>query len=50
MKNQGQYVIRPIRTLADYKAALAWVAPYFDNELEIGSDAGAHSGASNCFF
>ena len=34
--------IRPIRTDADYRAALALVAPYFDNEPEIDSDAGAH--------
>ena len=34
--------ICPIRTAVDYKAALAWVAPYFDNEPEIDSDAGAH--------
>ena len=34
--------ITPIRTPADYKAALALVAPYFDNEPEIDSDAGAH--------
>ena len=32
----------PIRTDADYRAALALVAPYFDNEPEIDSDAGAH--------
>ena len=35
-------MIRPIRTAEDYKAALALVAPYFDNEPEIDSDAGAH--------
>ncbi len=34
--------IKPIRTLDDYKAALALVAPYFNNEPEIDSDAGAH--------
>ena len=34
--------ITPIRTPADYTAALALVAPYFDNEPEIDSDAGAH--------
>ena len=34
--------INPIRTVEDYKAALALVAPYFDNEPEIDSDAGAH--------
>ena len=42
MKNQDRYLIRPIRTAEDYKAALALVAPYFDNEPEIDSDAGAH--------
>jgi len=34
--------IRPIRTEADYQAALQLVAPYFDNEPELDSDAGAH--------
>ncbi len=34
--------IKPIRTLDDYKSALASVAPYFDNEPEVDSDAGAH--------
>ena len=34
--------IKPIRTHEDYKAALALVAPYFDNEPEVDSDAGAH--------
>ena len=42
MKKPDRYVIRPIRTDADYRAALALVAPYFDNEPEIDSDAGAH--------
>ena len=42
MKKPGRYAIRPIRTDADYRAALALVAPYFDNEPEIDSDAGAH--------
>jgi HTH-type transcriptional regulator / antitoxin HigA len=42
MKKPGRYPIRPIRTDADYRAALALVAPYFDNEPEIDSDAGAH--------
>ena len=42
MKNQDRYLIRPIRTAEDYKAALVLVAPYFDNEPEEGSDAGAH--------
>ncbi len=36
------YPIQPIRTEADYQAALQLVAPYFDNEPEIDSDAGAH--------
>lgn len=36
------YQIRAIRTKADYEAALQEVAPYFDNEPEIDSDAGAH--------
>ena len=42
MKKLNSYAIRPIRTDADYRAALALVAPYFDNEPEIDSDAGAH--------
>ena len=42
MKKPGRYPIRPIRTDADYRAALALVALYFDNEPEIDSDAGAH--------
>ncbi len=42
MKKPDRYAIRPIRTDADYRAALALVAPYFDNEPEIDSDAGAH--------
>lgn len=32
--------IRPLRTEADYKAALAAVAPYFDLEPEVGSEEG----------
>ena len=32
------------RTDSDYRAAFALVAPYFDNEPEIDSDAGAHFG------
>ena len=36
------YSIHPIRTEADYQAALQLVAPYFENEPEIDSDAGAH--------
>ena len=35
-------LIKPIRTHEDYKQALALVAPYFDNEPEVDSDAGAH--------
>ncbi len=42
MKKYDSYPIRPIRTDADYRAALALVAPYFDNEPEVESDAGAH--------
>lgn len=42
MKKPDRYHIRPIRTDADYRAALALVAPYFDKEPEIDSDAGAH--------
>ena len=42
MKKPDRYAIRPIRTDADYRNALALVAPYFDNEPEIDSDAGAH--------
>ena len=39
---KNAYPIRPIRTEADYQAALKLVAPYFDNEPELESDAGAH--------
>ena len=42
MKKPDSYAIRPIRTEADYRAALALAVPYFDNEPEIDSDAGAH--------
>ena len=42
MKKQKRLQIKPIRTAEDYQAALALVAPYFDNEPEIDSDAGAH--------
>ena len=42
MKKPDSYPIRPIRTDADYRAAPALVAPYFDDEPEIDSDAGAH--------
>lgn len=41
MKNRA-YQIRAIRTKADYQAALQEVAPYFDNEPEIDSEAGTH--------
>lgn len=34
--------LRPIRTGADYEAALKLVEPYFDDEPEPNSDAGAH--------
>jgi HTH-type transcriptional regulator / antitoxin HigA len=40
--NKTQYLIRPIRTQADYEAALALVEPYFDKEPATSSDAGAH--------
>ena len=39
---KNAYPIHPIRIEADYQAALQLVAPYFDNEPEIDSDAGAH--------
>lgn len=42
MKKSDNYAIHPIRTDADYRAALALVEPYFDHEPEIDSDAGAH--------
>ena len=42
MNKPDSYPVRPIRTDADYRAALALVAPYFDDEPEIDSDAGAH--------
>ncbi|MDP2450514.1 MAG: hypothetical protein Q8M93_06025 [Polaromonas sp.] len=35
-------LIHPIRTEADYQAALQLVAPYFENEPEVDSDAGAN--------
>lgn len=35
-------LIHPIRTEADYQAALQVVAPYFENEPELDSDTGAH--------
>lgn len=36
------YSLHPIRTEADYQAALKLVAPYFDHEPEPDSEAGAH--------
>jgi len=42
MKKPSRYAIWPIRTDADYRAALALVAPYFDNEPALDSEAGAH--------
>lgn len=36
------FAIHPIRTEADYQAALQLVAQYFDKEPHIDSDAGAH--------
>ena len=39
---KNPYPIHPIRTDADYQQALNLVAPYFDNEPELDSDAGAH--------
>lgn len=40
--SQDAYSIRPIRTEADYHAALKQVEGYFDNEPEPDSEAGAH--------
>lgn len=42
MKKPNRYAIHPIRTDADYRAALVLVAPYFDNEPALDSEAGAH--------
>ena len=39
---KNAYPIQPIRTEYDYQNALSLVAPYFDNEPELDSDAGAH--------
>lgn len=39
---KNTYPIHPIRTEADYQAALQLVAPYFDDEPELDSEAGAH--------
>lgn len=36
------YLTQPIRTEADYQAALQLVAPYFEDEPEVASDAGKH--------
>lgn len=40
--NANAYLIHPIRTQADYQEALQLVEPYFDQEPEPGSEAGAH--------
>ena len=40
--SKPQFLIRPIRSQADYEAALVQVEPYFDNEPDADSDAGAH--------
>jgi len=42
MTKTDRYPLRAIRTEADYQAALALAAPYFDHEPEPDSDAGAH--------
>jgi HTH-type transcriptional regulator / antitoxin HigA len=39
---KNAFPIQPIRTEAAYQQALQLVAPYFDNEPELDSDAGAH--------
>ena len=39
---KNAFAIQPIRTEADYAAALKLVAPYFDDEPEADSPAGAH--------
>ncbi len=39
---KNAYPIQPIRTESDYQQALQRVAPYFDNEPALDSDAGAH--------
>ena len=39
---KNAYPIHPIRTEADYQAALQLVARYFDDEPELESEAGAH--------
>ncbi len=40
--SQDALPIRPIRTEADYRAALLLVAPCFDDEPDPDSEAGAH--------
>jgi HTH-type transcriptional regulator/antitoxin HigA len=45
MKKPNRCAIQPIRTDADYRAALVLVAPYFDNEPALDSDAGGHFAA-----
>jgi antitoxin component HigA of HigAB toxin-antitoxin module len=42
MTKPPAYALHPIRTEADYQAALRTVTPYFDHEPEVDSDAGAH--------
>ena len=39
---KNAYPIHPIRSEADYQAALQLVAPYFDDEPKLDSEAGAH--------
>ena len=39
---EDAYTLRPIQTEADYRAALQFVVPYFENEPEIGSDTGMY--------
>jgi HTH-type transcriptional regulator/antitoxin HigA len=40
--SKAAMTLTPIRTEADYKAALKLVEPYFDDEPKPGSEAGAH--------
>ena len=42
MKKPDKYAIHAIRSDADYRAALALVAPYVEDEPEVDSEAGAH--------
>lgn len=42
MTPMSPYLIRPIRTEADHQQALRRVSPYFDNEPDPDSDAGAY--------